>query len=64
MGPRDDLTKKRIEREDVLKMQAALNREYEDKLKEVNDSAQRRLEDVQREHQKILDKTYELYRQQ
>ena len=62
MVPRDSEAARRLEREDVLKMQAALNKEYESKLKEVNDTAQKRLEDVQREHQKIIDKTYELYR--
>lgn len=50
-----------IEDEDVLSLQDQINRDYENKLKEVNDEAVTKLKEVQEEHRKILQKTQELY---
>lgn len=40
--------------EDVLSIQDQINKEYENKLKEVNDEAVNKLKEVQEEHKRIL----------
>jgi hypothetical protein len=46
---------------DVLSLQDQINKDYENKLKVVNDEAVNKLKEVQEEHRKILQKTQELY---
>jgi hypothetical protein len=47
-------SEKKFQPRDIKQIQDVINKDYEDKLKAVNDEAQEKLRRVQKEHQKVL----------